>query len=457
MKQAFLTSLHNNMLVRTRIAPSPTGFFHIGTARTALFNFLFAKKHDGQFILRIEDTDKERNTKESEQDIFAQMVWLGYEYDEKYVQSEHLDEHTKLLKRLVDSGRAYVSKEQAKDGSGRVVEVVRLKNPGKVITFDDAVRGPISFDTTELKDFVIARSIDDPLYHFAVVCDDGSAGITHVIRGEEHISNTPRQILIQEALDLPRPIYGHIPLILMPDRSKMSKRKHKTAVKDYREKGYIPAAMNNFLALLGWSAGEGDRELFSLSELIDEFDLARVHKSGAIFNEEKLRWFNREYLVRLPEDEFTTEAYARLKDSLASRVSWNEERARALIPILRERVALWEEIGELSEAGEFDYYFSPPQPEKVRIHDKKSTPEIALQHLRAVSVLLKDLTVWSAEDVKEAIWSYSEEQGRGAVLWPLRYTLSGRDKSPDPFTLAAILGKEETLSRIHDACAILEK
>ena len=443
--------------VRTRIAPSPTGFFHIGTARTALFNYLFAKKNNGQFILRIEDTDKERNTKESEDDIYAQMEWLGYAYDEKYVQSEHLEEHATLLKKLVDTDRAYVSKEEAKDGSGRVVEVVRLRNPGKTITFDDAVRGPISFDTTELKDFVIARSITDPLYHFAVVVDDGSAGITHVIRGEEHISNTPRQILIQEALGLPRPTYAHIPLILMPDRSKMSKRKHKTAVKDYREKGYLPEAMTNFLALLGWSAGEGDRELFSLEELVSHFDLSRVHKSGAVFNEEKLRWFNKEYLLKTSDDVFARDTVAHLKESLAHRVSWNEERARALLPLIRERISTWGDISELVDAGEFDYYFAPPQPEKTRIPDKKSDAPMALKHLTEAHVRLEKLSDWDADSVKSALWDYAEAEGRGAVLWPLRYALSGKDKSPDPFLLASILGQEETLSRIQTACGILKE
>ncbi len=445
------------MTIRTRIAPSPTGFFHIGTARTALFNYLFAKRHGGQFILRIEDTDKERNTKESEEDIYAQMAWLGYEYSEKYVQSEHLAEHTRLLQNLVDTDRAYVSKEEAKDGSGRIVEVVRLRNPGKTITFDDAVRGPISFDTTELKDFVIARSVTDPLYHFAVVADDGAAGITHVIRGEEHISNTPRQILIQEALNLPRPVYGHIPLILMPDRSKMSKRKHKTAVKDYREKGYLPEAMNNFLALLGWSAGEGDRELFSMEELINHFDLSRVHKSGAIFNEEKLRWFNREYLLTLSTHDFDIEALRRLKESLASRVSWSEERANALLPIIRERISLWGDIAELASAGEFDYYFKAPQLDKSRIPDKKSDAATALKNLIETHERLEKLAEWGADSVKNALWGYAEEVGRGAVLWPLRYALSGKDKSPDPFTLAGVLGKEETLSRIQTACGILKE
>lgn len=184
------------MKPRVRIAPSPTGYFHIGTARTALYNYLFARAQGGAFILRIEDTDKERGSTEYEADIHTQMQWLGIVPDETYVQSQHVAKHTTLLKKLVDEGSAYVSREPAKDDPAREVEVVRLRNPGKTITFTDAVRGEITFDTTELKDFVLARSLTDPLYHFAVVADDGEAGITHVIRGEDHISNTPRQILI---------------------------------------------------------------------------------------------------------------------------------------------------------------------------------------------------------------------------------------------------------------------
>lgn len=447
------------MNVRTRIAPSPTGFFHIGTARTALFNFLFSQKHGGQFILRIEDTDVARNTKESEEDIYAQMEWLGYRYDEKYVQSEHLEEHKRLLKQLIDNGRAYVSKEEAKDGSGRVVEVVRLKNPGSSIRFQDTVRGDITFDTSELKDFVIARSIEDPLYHFAVVADDGAAGITHVIRGEEHISNTPRQILIQEALGFSRPLYAHIPLILMPDKSKMSKRKHKTAVKDYRAKGYLPEAMNNFLALLGWSAGEGDRELFSLDELISHFDLSHVHKAGAVFNEEKLRWFNREYLLQLPESVFETEVLSRMKEVLSSRVSFNTDRARACAPILRERIHVWNDITTLAQEGELDYFFQAPTLDPKHIPDKKSNAAEAREYLGVIKEKLSQLspTEFTRQTVHTALWDYATEKGRGAVLWPFRYSLSGREKSPDPFVLSGILGKEETIARVEKARAILEE
>lgn len=444
------------MNVRVRIAPSPTGYFHIGTARTALFNYLFAKKMSGKFILRIENTDKERNTKESEEDIYAQLEWLGYSYDEKYVQSDHLAEHTKLLKQLVDNGRAYLSKEEAKDGSGRIVEVVRLRNPGTSITFADTVRGEISFETAELKDFVIARSLEDPLYHFAVVADDGSAGITHIIRGEEHISNTPRQILIQEALGLPRPVYAHIPLILMPDKSKMSKRKHQTAIKDYRAKGYLPEAMNNFLALLGWSAGEGDKELYTIDELVTAFSLEHIHKGGAVFNEEKLRWFNKEYLHRLSDAEFVSGSMDILKESLLDRVSWDETKARELIPMLKERISIWDDIRTLAQEGEFDYYFDKPELDPAKIPEKKSDATGARKHLTKAEELLSAISDFNADSVKTALWDYANEEGRGAVLWPIRYSLSGREKSPDPFILAATLGKKETLERLHDARDILK-
>ncbi|MEK7509285.1 MAG: glutamate--tRNA ligase family protein [Patescibacteria group bacterium] len=444
-------------MVRVRIAPSPTGFFHIGTARTALFNYLFAKKHGGTFVLRIEDTDKERSKKEYEQDIYEEMQWLGLVFDERYVQSEHVGKHKELLHKLIDADRAYVSKEPAKDDSERMVEVVRLRNPGTTITFADVIRGDITFDTTELKDFIIARSIDDPLYHFAVVVDDGEAKITHVIRGEDHISNTPRQILIQEALGLPRPVYAHLPLILMPDRTKMSKRKHETGVKDFRAKGYLPEAVVNFLALLGWSP-KGDIEILSMDELIAQFELADIHKAGAVFNEEKLRWFNREYLLRMPENDFASHALLILKGSLKKNVSWNEAIGRMLLPILRERISVWDDIRFQAEEGEYDYFFTKPHLEKNLIPEKKSNPAAAHEHLAAISMMFEKVPApeFTAEHIHDVLWPYAEEKGRGAVLWPLRYALSGREKSPDPFVIASILGKNEVLERIRAAHAILE-
>ncbi|MBL8158632.1 glutamate--tRNA ligase [bacterium] len=443
--------------VRVRIAPSPTGYFHIGTARTALFNYLYAKQQGGTFVLRIEDTDKERGKKEYEDDIYAQMEWLGLSFDEKYVQSEHVGRHKELLKRLVDEDKAYISKEPRKDDETQTVEVVRLRNPGKVVTFTDVIRGDISFDTTELKDFVLARSIDDPLYHFAVVVDDGDAGITHVIRGEDHISNTPRQILIQEALGFPRPVYAHLPLILAPDRTKMSKRKHQTSVKDFRARGYMAEAMVNFMALLGWSEGQGDKEIYTLEELVNAFSLEGIHKGGAVFNEEKLRWYNREYLLRLPESEFNARALEALKESLSSRVSFNEDMAAKIVPILKERVHIWSDVADAAAEGEYDYYFQAPSLDAANISDKKSTPEETKAHLAHAIEVVNNIpeSDFNAEIIKAALWDYATEKGRGAVLWPIRYSLSGREKSPDPFVLSQILGKREVLNRLHNSVAIL--
>src|SRR6185312_17392461 len=278
--------------VVVRIPPSPTGYFHIGRARTALFNYLFAKKHGGRIIFRIEDTDKERSKKEYEEDIIASLHWLGITYDEgPFKQSERGEIYKKHIQRILANGTAYISVES--EGANK--EVIRLKNPNKIITFTDLIHGDITFDTTELKDFVIARNIDDPLYHLTVVVDDYEMGVTHVIRGDDGISNTPRQILLQEALGAIRPVYAHVPLILAPDRSKMSARHGATSLRDFRNRGYLPEAMVNFLGLLGFNPG-GERELYTLKELSEIFDLSRVNKAGAVFNIDKLNWFNREYI-----------------------------------------------------------------------------------------------------------------------------------------------------------------
>jgi len=275
-----------NQKIITRFPPSPTGNFHVGSARTALFNFLFARKNNGKFILRIEDTDKTRSKKEFEDNIFESLEWLGLKYDEFYRQSDRGKIHRTYIEKMLDDGSIYEAEDK----------IIRFKNPNKKVKFNDLVRGEIEFDTTELKDFIIAKSVDEPLYHLAVVIDDFESNITHVIRGEDHISNTPRQILIQEAIGAPRPIYAHLPLILAPDRSKLSKRKHGESVSldYYRNKGYSPEAMINYLALLGWNPGT-EQEIFTLPELINVFDFSRVHKGGAIFDEKKLAWMNRKH------------------------------------------------------------------------------------------------------------------------------------------------------------------
>ena len=437
------------MTVVTRIAPSPTGEMHIGTIRTALFNYLYAKHFGGTYFVRIEDTDKERNKPEWVEAIWRDFEWCGLVPDARYIQSEHLGRHRELLTDLVASGKAYISKEPAKDDPSRTVEVVRLRNSGTSVTFDDLIRGSVTFDTTELGDFVIARSVGDPLYHFAVVVDDHDAGVTHVIRAEEHISNTPRQILIQEALGFPRPVYAHIPLILAPDRSKLSKRKHGASIDRYRAQGFLPEAIINYLALLGWNPGT-EQELFSLEELVRLFDMGQVHKAGAMFDIEKLRWFNHEYLMRLSDDQYfdVITTFCAATEPLPSYT-------RALVPVLKERFHTLAEVVDAVRGDEYDYLDVVPTLAPERIPDKKSDAAAAVRHLSHARDILSAQHDFDAASLKNALWDYATEEGRGSVLWPLRYALSGKDKSPDPFTIASILGKEHTLDRITRALASL--
>lgn len=433
--------------IRTRIAPSPTGVLHVGTARTALFNYLFAKKNGGEFIIRVEDTDKERSTKEYEENILEGLAWLNLTHDELHHQSEDVERHKEAIQTLINAGAAYVSEEEAKNNPGEKVEVVRLKNPNKDITFTDLIRGDVTFNTEELGDFVIARRIDDPLYHLAVVVDDHRMEISHVIRGEDHISNTPRQILIQEALGYERPVYAHLPLILGEDRSKLSKRHGATAVDAYKEQGYLPEAFLNYMALLGWHP-EGDQEIFSLEELINAFELERVQKGGAVFSEEKLDWVNKEHLGKL--DDATYAGHLNLED-IKNLPQYSDERFQKVLPLIRERLHKFSDF----DSQEFAFFFEAPTYEKENLLFKgKGELEDTKKHLEHVQKTLSELKndAWNdPEAIKASIWDYASEVGRGDVLWPLRYCLSGADKSPDPFTLLSILGSEESISRIEKA------
>ena len=384
--------------VITRFPPSPTGYLHIGGARTALFNFLYAKKLGGKFILRIEDTDRERSKKEFETDITESLNWLGLDYDGALLrQSERGEVYKGYIKKMLDNGSTY----QAEDS------VIRFKNPNAKIKFNDLVRGEIEFDTSDLEDFVIAKSLEEPLYHLAVVVDDYESGVTHVIRGEDHISNTPRQILIQEAIGAKRPFYVHVPLILASDRSKLSKRHGAVSLLEYRNKGYLPQAMVNYLALLGWNPGT-DQEIFTIDELIKQFDLDKIQKGGAIFDEKKLDWVNKEHIKRLPED------------------VQKEMRLKAL-------------------AGE-SYMKNRPDLDVEKICWKEISKEDTKKYLQVVKELIGDA---------DAIMKYAEAIGKGSVLWPLRYALSGEEKSPDPFTLMSALGKDESISRVEEAIELL--
>lgn len=452
--------------VVTRIAPSPTGHLHIGLVRTALFNFLYARKMGGTFIIRTEDTDRERSTKESEEEILEGLAWVGLAHDQFFRTSERKAIHQAYLERLITEGSAYLSKEESKTETGQTVELVRLKNPGRTITFIDEIRGKITFDTTELGNMVIARTIGDPLYHFAVVADDFDMGVTHVIRGEEHISNTPRQILIGEALGARRPIYAHLPLILASDRSKLSKRHGAISLHEYREAGYLKEAILNYLALLGWNPGT-DEEMFTLPELVERFDLGGIQKSGAIFNTEKLTWFNRQYIKKLPEVTFKDEVLKRLPEEIGALLNGGEksgenaeyrERFNRLLPTIRERTSILSDISLDAENGEYDFAFFVPEPRAAMLAWKKDTsPLDALPRLKKLLELLDPLPSYpDTVEAKEAIWQYAEKEGRGEVLGPLRVALSGMEKSPDPFTLIHIIGKEETLRRLRNACDIIK-
>ena len=448
----------DNKKVIVRFPPSPTGLFHIGNARTFLFNYLFAKQNDGQIVFRFEDTDKERSKEEYAKDIIENLKWLGIEPDFSTTvkQSERIGIYKKYLEKLISDGKAYFAEERKEENdeahSTSSGQVIRFKNPNKKIKFNDLIRGDIEFDTTELKDFVIAKSLDEPVYHLAVVVDDFEMGVTHVIRGDDGISNTPRQILIQEAIGAPRPIYAHLPMILAPDKTKLSKRKHgeQVSVSFYRNAGYLPEAVINFLAMIGWNSGT-DQEIFSMEEFIKIFDIRKVQKKGAIFNVEKLDWLNREYILRTPpEEQFS------IFNFQFSKTKWkNSEKVKnkifmeKFLKILLDRIHIWGEIGKVIENGEFDYLFEKPILDKGKILWKEESIETAKKHLEKILEILKN------NSIENKIMQYAEKEGRGEVLWPLRYTLSGREKSPDPFTLVNILGNKESEERLERAIQML--
>lgn len=397
--------------ITTRFAPSPTGPFHIGNARTALFNYLYAKQNSGDFIVRIEDTDRLRSRKEHEEEMLKSLEWLGLNPDGKpWRQSERSAVYKAYLEKLIKQDKAYLSIET----SGENREVVRFRNPGIVVRFRDLVRGEIVSDTRELGDFVIAKNLEEPIFHLAVVIDDFEAGITHVLRGEDHLSNTARQILLGEAIGAPRPVYVHLPLILAPDRSKLSKRKHGEAVSlnYYRNKGYLSEAILNYLALLGWNPGT-EEEIFNLKDLLERFDIKDIHKNGAIFDERKLEWVNKEHVKLLPEG----------------------ERQKFL-------------------ARDFDLG-KTPELDKEKVVWKSTDIGETVTHLLKAKEIISG--VGDGEVLKQGLMAYAESQGRGKVLWPLRYALSGQEVSPDPFTLIALLGQVESISRIERAVEILQK
>lgn len=440
--------------VVTRFAPSPTGLLHAGNYRTAVFAYLFAKHTNGRFILRIENTDAARSKPEYEDNIREALAWLRLPADASYRQSDHRARHRELLERLIRDGSAYVSKEDPQAPGDRE-EVIRFRNPGGVLTFTDVIRGEIATDVTDLGDFIIARSLDEPVFHFAVVVDDADEEVTHVIRGGDHISNTARQMLIQRALQFPTPLYAHLPLIVDPAHKKLSKRAGAKALTEYRALGVLPEALLNYLALLGWNPGD-EREYLSLEELVASFDLARVQKGSAVFDEVKLYSVNQHWMRTLPTAEYL--AHLDAQDRLAPYTARVQE---LIVSLLKERARTFVEAREMLST-DLRCLFEDPVPDKALLLAKEPGRDVAREALEAVSALLAPLgDEVAAEDLKQAIMPIADAEegrgkgGRGGVLWPLRYALSGAERSPDPFTLIAILGPTVARRRIDVALSLL--
>ncbi|MEI6478915.1 MAG: glutamate--tRNA ligase family protein [bacterium] len=457
-----MTNTNTEQIV-TRFAPSPTGYLHAGNYRTALYAYFVAKKNHGKFLLRVEDTDRERSKKEYEANIFETLEWLGLDYDGMERQSDRIANHKAYLEKLINEDKAYISKETpVKEGDRE--EVIRFRNPNKVVTFTDMVRGEISVDTTDLGDFVIAKSIDEPVFHLAVVVDDFEMGVNHVIRGEDHIPNTPRHILLMEAIGAPIPKFAHLPIVLAQDRSKLSKRKGALPLTDYRDRGYLPEAMINYMAMIGWNPG-GEQDIFTKDEIINLFDITKVQKGGGIFDEVRLKWVNREHMLRLSFEKYKENLEMFMPEHLSTLATYSS-RIDSVTNIVRDRLEYFKQIQEMYDEGDLEYFFIAPLydadilmcAEKMR-KGKELTHESLTKILAVCKTELEKLPteagvgegLWNKDSVKNVLWPIAETEGRGIVLWAIRVALSGREKSPDPFILAETLGRDETLARIKRA------
>jgi glutamyl-tRNA synthetase len=477
--------------VRVRIAPSPTGFLHIGLARTALFNYLFAQSHQGSFVLRIEDTDLERSSPEFEKDIIENLKWLGIEWSEgpdiggeygPYRQSQRINSYAKYLEKLIAEDKAYycfcseeelearrqylLSIGEAPRYSGKCANlsketvkkylaegkpsVIRFRVPSKKINFDDLIRGRLEFDTSLIGDIVIAKDLATPLYNFAVVIDDFEMKISHVIRGEDHIPNTPKQILIQEALGFSQPEYAHLPLILGPDRTKLSKRHGTVAISEYKKAGYLPEALINFMAFLGWNPGD-EREIYSLPSLVKEFSLDKVQKGGAIFNLKRLDFLNGFYIRQKSIDRLVELCLPYLKESgLIGEKAIDLEQLKKIVAIYQERL---KKLSEISELTDFFFKDKLEYDKNLLRWGEMSNKEIkeALSKLEKLLSKIKPEN-WTKENLENILMPEAEKTGdRGELLWPLRVALTGKEASAGPFEIAEILGKEKTLQRVKEA------
>lgn len=477
--------------VRVRFAPSPTGSLHIGGARTALFNWLFARHNQGTFVLRIDDTDTERSTELSYQEILSAMRWLGLDWDEgpqkdgaygPYLQSQRLDLYRQAIDQLLADGKAYLcyctaeelaerrkqaqaegrppmydrrcryltrAEQERLQAEGRQ-PVVRLAIPDGVTTVHDLIRGDVTFDNSTIDDFILIKSNGMPTYNFATVIDDYTMAISHVIRAEEHLSNTPKQILVAQTLGYQLPAYAHVPMILAPDRSKLSKRHGATSVEEYRDAGYLPEAIINYLALLGWSP-EGEEEIIPLEDIVADFSLARVAKTAAIYDTKKLTWINGHYLREADIDRITRlalpflQAKGLLPDPLPEQ---DYSHLRAIIEAVRDRVKT---LAEVADAASYFFTEITSYDEKgVRKHFTKPGVAELLEEARAALAALPD---FNAQSTEEAYRKIAEQKGisTGQLFHPTRLAVSGRTMGPGLFEILELLGRETVLERLAKA------
>lgn len=419
--------------IRVRFAPSPTGYLHIGGVRTALFNYLYARQQGGKFLLRIEDTDQQRSTPEFEQEILDSMKWLGLDWDEDLVhQSKRLDRYREVAQELVTKGLAY-----------EFEGAIKFKIPQTEVKVYDIVRGEVTYDSKEFDDLVIMKSDGYPVFHLAVVVDDHDMGITHVVRGEDHLPNTPRHILLYQALGWKPPKYAHLPLIFGADGTPLSKRHGAVAVTEYRNKGFLPQGLINYLALLGWNPGT-PQEIFSLPELVKQFSLKRVIKSNAQFNPEKLLWVNGQHIRAIPGEDYETQ----MTEFWAPRIEpMPEEKWRKLITLYRPRIQTY---GELKDQAA--YYFAPPEykdPQQVAEIKNNASVMGLLNQLYEVLGDLGDFEDVPILDQRTKQVSEAAGLKPKDIIHPLRFVLTGGTASPGIFELMSLLGKDVCLERLR--------
>jgi len=479
---------------RVRFAPSPTGYLHVGGLRTALYNYLYAKKNSGTFVLRIEDTDRNRYVEGAVENLIETLNWCGLTYDEgpvtggecgPYIQSERLDIYKREIEKLITNGKAYhcfcsaerltqlredqqklnqqtkydkhcfsLSKEELEKKIANAEQyVIRLNvEAGEKVAFDDIVRGHVEFDRETIDDQVLLKSDGYPTYHLANVIDDHFMKITHVIRGEEWLSSTPKHVLLYDAFGWERPVFAHLPLLLNPDKSKLSKRQGDVAVEDYKKKGFLKEALVNFVALLGWNAGD-DRELFSLKEMEELFTLERVNKSGAVFNLEKLNWMNFEHLRMQSDADILVMIREELTRSEFSNGVYSDDYLVKIIHAMKERVNF---------AAEFvckcPYFYTVPKEYEQSSIDKNWKPETPEQ-LRALAENFVKLENPDTHAFEQALADTATvlNVGKGKLIHPLRLAVSGVSSGPGMFDLLYILGRDEVLRRIETAIQKIKK